>query len=102
LARRGLLAAAETELRAAVDIDSAIAGPGSWRTARAEASLGWNLILSGKAAEGEAMLAAARTRLLAAVGAPHAATEWANAHLGEYLRSRHRDAEAEQVLATPH
>jgi serine/threonine protein kinase/tetratricopeptide (TPR) repeat protein len=102
LARRGLLAAAETELRAAVDIDSAIAGPGSWRTARAEASLGWNLILSGKAAEGEAMLAAARTRLLAAVGAPHSATEWATAHLGEYLRSRHRDAEAEQVLATPH
>jgi serine/threonine protein kinase/tetratricopeptide (TPR) repeat protein len=102
LGRRGLLAAAETELRAAVEIDTAIAGAASWRTARAEASLGWNLIRSGKAAEGEPMLAAARARLLAAVGAPHAAAEWASAHLAEYLRSRHRDAEAAQILANSH
>jgi tetratricopeptide (TPR) repeat protein/tRNA A-37 threonylcarbamoyl transferase component Bud32 len=100
LAQRGLLAAAETELRAAVEIDTAIAGAASWRTARAEASLGWDLIQSGKAAEGEAMLAGARGRLLAADGTPRAATVWASTHLAEYLRSRHRDAEAAQVLAT--
>ena len=99
LAKEGFAAAAEPELRAAVEIDTAIAGAASWRTARAAASLGWDLILRGKAKEGEIMLADARARLLTAAGAPHSATDWANAHLAEYLRIRHRDAEAARVLA---
>ncbi|MDP9014875.1 MAG: tetratricopeptide repeat protein [Pseudomonadota bacterium] len=99
---RGSLAAAETELRAAVDINSALAGPDSWRTARAQATLGWNLILRDKTAEGEPLLVASRNRLLATVGSSHAATRWATARLGEYLRSHHRDAEAAEVLASPH
>ena len=99
---RGSLAAAETELRAAVDINSALAGADSWRTARAQATLGWVLILRDRAAEGEPLLVASRNRLLATVGSSHAGTRWASARLGEYLRARHRDAEAAQVLASPH
>ncbi|HWJ34368.1 MAG TPA: serine/threonine-protein kinase [Steroidobacteraceae bacterium] len=102
LLRRDALAAAEVELRAAVDINAALAGADSWRTARSQASLGWALILRDKAAEGEPMLTAARNRLLATVGSTHAATQWASAHLAEYLESRHRDAEAAQVLPSHH
>jgi serine/threonine protein kinase/tetratricopeptide (TPR) repeat protein len=101
LLRRGSFAAAETELRAAVDINTALAGVDSWRTARAQASLGWALILRDKADEGEPMLVAARDRLLATVGATHAATRWASQRLADYLRAHHRDAEAAQVLAKP-
>ena len=102
LVQRGELAAAETELRAAMDINTALAGTDSWRTARTQSTLGWVLILRGKAAEGEPMLVAARSRLIATVGAAHAATQWASARLADYLRTHHRDAEAAQVLASPH
>jgi hypothetical protein len=102
LVRRGDLAAAETELRAAIEINTALAGAGSWRTARSQSTLGWELILRGNAAAGEPMLVAARNRLIATVGPSHAATEWASARLAEYLKTRHRDAEAAQVLASPH
>ncbi len=99
LLKRGSEAAAETELRAAVDINGALAGADNWRTSRSRASLGWTLIARNDAAQGEPMLVAARGSLMAAVGASHPATQWATAHLVDYLRSRHRDADAAQVLA---
>jgi serine/threonine protein kinase/Flp pilus assembly protein TadD len=101
LLRRGNAAAAETELRAAVDINTALVGADSWRTARAQASLGWAMIEKENAAEGEPMLVAARSKLLSTVGAAHPATQWATAHLVDYLRVHHRDAEATAVLANP-
>jgi hypothetical protein len=60
--------------------------------------LGWVLIKREKYAEGEPMLAAARSRLLAAVGARHAATQEATNRLVDYYRLTHRDAEAQKVL----
>lgn len=102
LLQRGDLAAAETELRAAVDTSSALAGRDGWRAERAQASLGWTLILRKHAVEGESMLVAARDRLLATVGPAHPATIWATVHLADYLRSQHRDAEAAQVLGSAH
>ena len=63
------------------------------------ASLGWALIKHDRAAEGEAMLTAARAKLLATAGARDPATQEASARLVEYYRSRHRDADAAQVLA---
>jgi serine/threonine protein kinase/tetratricopeptide (TPR) repeat protein len=99
LLQRGSLGAAETEIRAAVDIDSDLAGADSWRTARAQASLGWALILRDEAAEGESILVAARTKLIATVGPANPGTRWATARLVEYLRAHHRDAEAAAVLA---
>ena len=101
LLRRGALAAAESELRSALDINTALAGADSWRTARSAASLGWTLIKRDRTAEGEPMLVAARARLLATVGAQHPATQDASARLAEYYRTHHRDAEAAQVLASP-
>ena len=62
LLRRGCLAAAEAELRTALDMNVGLAGADSWRTARSEASLGWALIKRDKAAEGEPMLVAARSQ----------------------------------------
>jgi hypothetical protein len=99
LLRRGLLAAAEAELRSALDVNTTLAGADSWRTARSAASLGWTLIKRDKSQEGEPMLVAARTRLLATVGAGHPATREATERLIEYYRARHRDADAAQVLA---
>jgi serine/threonine protein kinase/tetratricopeptide (TPR) repeat protein len=101
LLQKGNAAAAETELRTAIEINSALAGADSWRTARSQSTLGWDLILGGKAAEGEPLLIAARKRLLETVGASNAATQWASARLAEYLRAHHRDAEAAEVLAKP-
>ena len=98
LLRRGALAAAEAELRSSLDINKALAGADSWRSARSAASLGWVLIQRDKYAEGEPMLAAARSRLLASVGARHAATQEATTRLVEYYRATHRDAEAQKVL----
>jgi tetratricopeptide (TPR) repeat protein len=98
LLRQGAVRAAEDELRAAVDIDGALAGVNDWRTARARASLGWALIVGDDAVAGEPMLIAARNSLLGTVGASHPATQWASVRLADYLRSRHRDAEAAQVL----
>jgi len=97
--QRHSVAAAEVELRAALDINSALAGADSWRTARTQAGLAWALILRDDDAEGEPMLVAARARLLTTVGPAHPATAWASARFVEYLRTHHRDAEAAQVLA---
>jgi serine/threonine protein kinase len=102
LVQRGALAAADTELRAAVDLDAALAGADSWNTARAQASLGWSLIARNDAAKGEPMLVAARNRLIATLGALDPETLWASAHLAEYLRAHHRDAEAATILASMH
>jgi len=101
LLRRGSLAAAEAEIRTAVDMSVALAGSDSWRVARSEASLGWVLIKRDRATEGEPMLLAARSKLLATVGAQHPATQQATARLAEYYRAHHRDADAERVLAAP-
>jgi tetratricopeptide (TPR) repeat protein len=98
LLRRGSLAAAEVELRSSLEINTALAGADSWRTARSAASLGWVLIKRDKYAEGEPLLAAARARLLADVGAHHAATQEATNRLVEYYRATHRDAEAQKIL----
>jgi tetratricopeptide (TPR) repeat protein len=97
LLRRGLPADAEAEFRASSDINAALTGPRSWRTARSSASLGWALIKDGKVAEGEPILVSARAQLLATVGPNDAATEEATARLVDYYRSRHRDAEADQA-----
>ena len=43
-AARESLPAAEAELRAALEMNVALAGPDSWRTARSEAGLAWMLI----------------------------------------------------------
>jgi hypothetical protein len=99
LLRRGQLSDAETELRAALDIDLGAAGPGDWRAARTEASLGWLLIAQNNSAEGEPMLVAARSKLLKTVGPLHPEVELATKRLAEYYRAHHRDAEAARVLA---
>jgi hypothetical protein len=99
LLQRHAVAAAETELRAALDINTSLAGQDNWRTARTQASLGWASILRNDAANGEPMLESARARLLATVGLTHPATRWASTHLAEYLREHHRDAEAAAVIA---
>jgi hypothetical protein len=79
----------------------ALTGPDTWRTARSEASLGWLLIARDRAAEGEPMLVAARSKLLALVGAEHPAAQLATTRLAAYYRAHHRDEEAARVLATP-
>jgi serine/threonine protein kinase/tetratricopeptide (TPR) repeat protein len=101
LLRRGFPAAAETQLRAALDMNVSLEGSDSWRAARSEASLGWTLTQHDKAAEGEPMLLAAQSKLLAALGPRHPATQQATAWLVEYYRAHHRDAEAARVLAAP-
>ena len=98
LLQRRLLPEAETELRTAVDIYTALAGPDNWRTARSQASLGWILIEEGKAAEGEPMLVAAQSRLLATVGAQHPEAQQATSRLIQYYQEHHRDADATRVL----
>jgi serine/threonine protein kinase/tetratricopeptide (TPR) repeat protein len=99
LLQRHSVTAAEVELRTALDINTSLAGAENWRTARTQAGLAWALILRNDDAEGEPMLVAARTRLIATVGRAHPATQWASARLVEYLRAHHRDAEAAQLLA---
>lgn len=101
LLQRGAIAAAEVELHAALDINIALAGEDSWRTARTQAALAWASILRNDFSEGELKLAAARTKLLTTVGPAHPATLWASAHLAEYLRQHHRDSEAAAVMAAP-
>ena len=101
LLRRGDLAAAQAELGAALDMNVNLAGADSWRAARSEAALGWTLIARNDAAHGEPMLVAARTKLVAAVGVHHPATEQATSWLVQYYRARHRDADAVRVLAAP-
>jgi len=98
LLRRGQLSDAESELRAALDIEGS-AGPGDWRAARTEASLGWLLIAQDHTAEGEEKLVAARSKLLKTVGPLHPEVELATKRLVEYFRAHHRDAEAARVLA---
>jgi len=101
LLRRGSLADAEAHLRTASEMNSELAGVDSWRTARSDATLAWVLIQRDKASEGEPMLLAARSKLLAAVGPQHPATQQATARLADYYRAHHRDAEAARVLAAP-
>jgi len=101
LLRRGSLAAAEAELRIAVDMNTELAGADSWRTARSAVGLSWVLIQRDKIAEGEPMLVAARSKLLASVGPQHPATQQATARLVEYYRAHHRDVDAARVLAAP-
>ena len=96
--RRGQFAAAEIELRAALDIDIALAGSTNWRTARTEASLGWLLIEENNAAEGEPMLVAAQKTLLNTLGPSHAETALATSRLAAYYRAHHREADANRVL----
>jgi eukaryotic-like serine/threonine-protein kinase len=96
--RRRLLPEAETQLRTAVDIDMALAGPDNWQTARTQASLGWILLQEGKDTEGEPMLLAAQSRLQATVGAQHPETQQATSRLVQYYREHHRDADATHVL----
>jgi hypothetical protein len=97
LLRRGELAAAMIELRAAEELCSALAGADSWRTARARASLGWSLIAAGNAQDGEPLLTAARERLVSSLGPSDPASQLASARLADYYRSRHRDAEAARI-----
>ena len=97
LLRRRLLPEAESQLRAALDIDTALAGYDSWRSARSRASLGWVLIEEGKAAEGEPLLIAAQSRLLATVGGLHAETQQATSRLVQYYEEHHREADAMRV-----
>jgi hypothetical protein len=61
--------------------------------------LGWTLISRGNFAEGEALLAAAQARLLAALGPHDDAARQAAQRLAEYYHAHRRDAEADQVLA---
>jgi hypothetical protein len=98
LLRRRMLSDAETQLRAAVDIDTSLAGQDNWRSARSRASLGWILIQEGEAAQGEPMLVAAQSRLLATVGARHPESQQATARLVQYYQEHHRDADATRVL----
>jgi serine/threonine protein kinase/tetratricopeptide (TPR) repeat protein len=102
LLRRGSLANAESELRTAWEMNAGlIGGPDGWRAARSEASLGWVLIARDKTAEGEPMLLAARSKLLATRGLDDPDTQQATARLVQYFRAHHRDAEAARVLAAP-
>ncbi len=101
LLRRGSLPAAEAELRTALDMNVGLVGADSWRSARSEAGLGWALIARDKAGEGEPMLLAARSKLMAAVGPQHPATQQATAWLVQYYRAHHREVEASRVLAAP-
>ena len=78
-----------------------LAGGDSWRAARSEASLGWTLIQRDKASEGEPMLLAAHSKLMAIVGSRHPATQQATAWLVDYYKAHHRDADATRVLAEP-
>ena len=97
----GSLPAAEVEFRTALDMNLGLVGPDSWRSVRSEAGLGWALIARDKAAEGEPMLLAARSKLLAAVGPQHPATQQATAWLVQYYRAHHREVDAARVLAAP-
>ncbi len=99
LLRRGQLAPAEAEVRAALDVDLALAGPGNWRTARTEASLGWILIAQDKASEGEHLLLEAQKKLLAMLGPQHPETVQATSRLIDYYHAHHRDADAAQLHA---
>ncbi len=76
----------------------ALQGPGDWRAARTQASLGWLLIAEDNSAEGEPMLVEARSKLLRTVGPLHPEVELATKRLADYYHSHHREAEAVRVL----
>jgi len=96
--RRRMLPDAEAQLRTAVDIDTALAGPDNWQTARSQASLAWILMQAGKDAEGEPLLVAAQSRLQATVGPQHPDTQQATARLVQYFREHHREEDATHLL----
>jgi eukaryotic-like serine/threonine-protein kinase len=92
LQRRGQFAAAEVELRTALDIEMALTGAGSWRTARVQASLGWLKILENNAAEGGPALVSAQSKLLTALGPQHPEVQRATWRLAEYYRTHRAEA----------
>jgi serine/threonine protein kinase/tetratricopeptide (TPR) repeat protein len=96
--KRGAPGAAEADATAAASMTEELAGPANWRTARADSTLGWILIARG-ADQGEPMLAVAFARLRATVGLNDEATRTAGARLIDYYRSRHRDEDAQKLLA---
>jgi tetratricopeptide (TPR) repeat protein len=96
--RRQMLADAESQLRTAVDIDTALAGADNWQTARSQASLAWILMQEGKDSEGEPMLVAAQSRLQATVGPQHPETQQATSRLVQYYREHHRESDATHLL----
>jgi hypothetical protein len=100
LLRRDQPASAEIEFRGALEIDTALAGAGNWRTARANAGLGWVLISQGKLAEGEPLLVAAQRTLLASLGSQHPETRLATTRLAGYYHTHHRDDDAARLAAT--
>jgi hypothetical protein len=97
--KKGDLPAAEAEMRASLDMTRTLMGEEYWRTARAQAGLGWVLISIGKFAEGEAFLKAGQAALLKSLGARDEAVREATERLAEYYRAHHRDDEADKTLA---
>jgi len=77
-----------------------LAGPGNWRASRAQASLGWLLILEDQPAAGELMLAAAHAQLATSLGAQHPEVKLASSRLAEYYRAHHREADAVKILSS--
>ena len=92
--------AAMAELRNAADLAQRLAGTDSWRTARANASLGWSMIRSGNDAAGAPLLIESQERLTQLLGPRSPATRQASTYLLEYYQVHHRDADASRVLAT--
>jgi hypothetical protein len=83
-----------------LDLDLSLAGPGNWRAARTQASLGWLLILEDQAAAGEPMLVTARTQLLASLGPQHPEVKLATSRLAEYYRAHRREDDAVKILSS--
>jgi eukaryotic-like serine/threonine-protein kinase len=100
LMRRGQWAAAETELRSALDLELSLEGAGNWRAARADASLGWLLILEDKAADGGPLLESAQRQLSKTLGSQHPEAKLATSRLAEYYRLHHREADAVKILSS--
>jgi tetratricopeptide (TPR) repeat protein len=102
--KAGNVAAAETNLRAAMTIYAASLPARHLYIAAAHGELGeidlrTVLISAGKFAEGEALLKAAQSALLAGVGPRDEATQEATDRLAEYYRAHRRDDEADKTQA---
>jgi len=89
-----------SELRAAADLSRQLAGDDSWRTARANASLGWARINAGDDPAGATLLIESQRQLSQLLGDRNPATQRASRYLAGYYRLHHRDADATRVLAT--
>lgn len=99
LIARGRYQGATVELTAAAGLSRRLAGADSWRTARANASLGWARINSGDDAAGALLLIDSQRRLEQLLGDRNPATQRASRYLVAYYRLHHRDADAARVLA---